>query len=291
MTPLFAGWPVHRLEAGYLDGMRATVRIVVPFRYAKVNGWYYNAPPIPTPRLLLTVLGVGRGHAVWFLFNALARVSRNPAAADRAVLAALEQQWRTQLLPRYRRLFAQGDAEVDTATPQRLVEIIDQISRTVGEYLWYLAIVGGSAWKMEQALTAFCRKHLADGPAGPAIHEDPQVLLRGLPGTNPGLPGTPCRPSTGTTPQPVNCPSHPRPDRPAVMNGALASRRPATTPNACAVPPLPDTAGSSTRSTTCSPWSNAMPSSARNRPETSPSAGRCFAAACTALATTSSKPA
>lgn len=188
MTPLFADWAVPRIETGYLDGMRSTAGIVVPFRYATVNGWYFNATPMLTPGLFFKVLGVGRAHAVWFLFNALARVSRDPAAADRAVLGTLENRWRTELLPRYHRLVAEGEADVDSANPRRLVEIIDQIAGVAGEYLWYLAIVGGSAWKMEKALTAFCRKHIAAGPADEVLGRDPQVLLRGLPGAEPATP-------------------------------------------------------------------------------------------------------
>lgn len=184
MTPLFATWGLHRIEAGYLTGMRATVGAVVPFRYTVVNGWYYNAAPIPTPRLLAGVIVASRGRAPWLMFNALVRVSRDPVAADRAVLAGLERQWRIQLLPAYRRLVEAAGREVDTAAPRRLVEIVDQVSRTAGEYLWYLAIVGGSAWKMEGCLTAFCRGHLAV----PALAEGSQVLLRGLPGAEPTLP-------------------------------------------------------------------------------------------------------
>ena len=48
VTPLFATWLLPALEEGYLDGMHATVGVRVPFRYAVVNGWYYNTPPIPT---------------------------------------------------------------------------------------------------------------------------------------------------------------------------------------------------------------------------------------------------
>src|SRR4029453_17340110 len=65
----------------------------------------------------------------------------------------------------------------------RLGQVVDQLGRQAGIYLWYLAIVGGSAWKMEACLTRFCRQHLAqvlsDEMGGT------QVLLRGLPGTQP----------------------------------------------------------------------------------------------------------
>lgn len=44
VTPLFASWLLPVLEDGYLDGMHASVGVRVRFRYAVVNGWYYNAP-------------------------------------------------------------------------------------------------------------------------------------------------------------------------------------------------------------------------------------------------------
>jgi pyruvate,water dikinase len=183
VTPLFGTWLLPLLEDGYLDGMHTSLRVRVPFRYALVNGWYYNATPIPSPALLAHLLGRGRGRTLRILYNALIRVGRNPAAADHAVLSQLYLDWREGQLPHYRRLVAAAEAEVDTVDPQRLADLVDQLGREAGIYLWYLAVVGGSAWKMEACLTRFTRKHLAgvlpdrDGGA--------QVLLRGLPGTQP----------------------------------------------------------------------------------------------------------
>jgi pyruvate,water dikinase len=182
MTPLFASWLLPNIEDGYLDGMQSSVGVLVPFRYAAVNGWYYNATPIPSPRLLAYVIGTGRSRAIKVLFNALIRVGRNPAAADRAVLADLHRQWRDVQLPRYRQLVTAAQAETAGTGPARLAAIVDQISREAGVYLWFLAIVGGSAWKMEARLTRFCRQHLP-GPIEQA--GGVQVLLRGLPGTQP----------------------------------------------------------------------------------------------------------
>jgi pyruvate,water dikinase len=183
LTPLFATWLLPVLEDGYPDGMHASVGVRVPFRYALVNGWYYNAPPIPSPKIIARVLWQGRGRAVKILYNALIRVSHDPAAADKAALSDLERQWRQVQLPRYRQLVATAAAEVHTATPHRLVELIDTLGREAGIFLWYLAVVGGSAWKMEARLTRFARRHFADvlpEPDGGA-----QVLLRGLPQVQP----------------------------------------------------------------------------------------------------------
>jgi rifampicin phosphotransferase len=183
VTPLFASWLLPMLEEGYLDGMYETIGVRVPFRYAVVNGWYYNAAPIPSPKLLSRVLWQGRGRAVKIIYNALIRVSRDPAAADRAVLSDLDNRWREIRLPAYRQHATDAQIEAITATPDRLAQLIDQLGREAGIYLWYLAIVGGSAWKMEACLTRFCRQHLARVLA--EEHGGWQVLLRGLPGTQP----------------------------------------------------------------------------------------------------------
>jgi rifampicin phosphotransferase len=183
VTPLFATWLLPVLEDGYLDGMHASVGVRVPFRYALVNGWYYNAPPIPSPKIIARVLWQGRGRAVKIIYNALIRVSRDPAAADKAALSDLERQWRQVQLPRYRQLVAAAAVEVHTATPHRLVELIDTLGREAGIFLWYLAVVGGSAWKMEAWLTRFARRHLAE--VLPEQEGGAQVLLRGLPQIQP----------------------------------------------------------------------------------------------------------
>jgi len=186
MTPLFSDWLVPRLEAGYLDGMRETAQVSVPFRYAAINGWYYNCLPTPSPKLLLRVLLDSRGRAPWFLYNVLARVSRNPAAADRAVLHDLELHWREELLPEYRRFVDAVGREIDTASQRRVVAIVDEVCRIAGRYLFSLAIVGGSAWKMEGALARFWKEHLAGPLAGtPVGGAGHQALLRGLPGAGP----------------------------------------------------------------------------------------------------------
>ncbi len=183
VTPLFATWLLPALEDGYLDGMRASVGFRVPFRYALVNGWYYNTPPIPSPKLLTRVLWQGRGRAVRILYNALIRVNQNPAAADRAALSDLDDQWRNNHLPAYRQLITNAQIQATTASPDRLMQLVDQLGREAGIYLWYLAIVGGSAWKMEACLTRFCRQHLAQVLS--EVKGGTQALLRGLPGTQP----------------------------------------------------------------------------------------------------------
>jgi pyruvate,water dikinase len=186
LTPLFATWLLPTLEDAYLDGMHDSVGVRVPFRWALVNGWYYNATPIPSPMLLARVLAQGRRRAVKVLYHALIRVGRDPAAADRAVLSDLARHWRDHQAPRYRHLVTAAEAE-GAADPGSLVAMVDRLGRQAGISLWCLALVGGSAWKMEACLTRFVREHLAEvlpDSAGGA-----QVLLRGLPGAEPSLAG------------------------------------------------------------------------------------------------------
>jgi pyruvate,water dikinase len=120
-------------------------------------------------------------RAVWILHNALIRVNRNPPAADRAVLSDLDSQWRNNRLPAYRQLVTDAHIEATTATPDRLVQLVDQLGREAGIYLWYLAIVGGSAWKMEACLTRFCRQHLAQVLSGEGRHAGTATRTAGHP--------------------------------------------------------------------------------------------------------------
>ena len=179
MTPLFADWLLVLIEEGYLGGLRSAAGAAVPFGYAQVNGWYYTALPEVSPRLLARALLESRGRMVPFMWNALIRVNNDPVGADRAVLRRLAEEWSTELLPRYRRLVAGAEERMGSATPAELASSVDEVGTTAGEYLFSLAIVGGSAWKMEAALAKFFRRNLSE-----EVDFGPQVLLRGLPGTD-----------------------------------------------------------------------------------------------------------
>ena len=183
MTPLFADWLLALIEDGYLQGMRSTVGAVVPFGYASINGWYFAALPEVSPRLLVQALVESRGRMVPVMWNALIRVNNDPVGADRAVLRRLAEEWRDGLLPRYRQLVTSARERSEVATPAELVEIVEEVGTTAGEYLFSLAIVGGSAWKMEAALARFFRKHLAG-----RVDSGHQALLLGLQGVEVGTP-------------------------------------------------------------------------------------------------------
>jgi pyruvate,water dikinase len=183
MTPLFEDWLLELIEDGYLEGMRRTVGARLPFRHTAINGWYYTATPRFAPLRLPGALLESRGSILRFVWPVLIRISSHPEQADRAVLRGLADEWRSELVPAYGRLVEEGMGRVDSATRDELVQLVERVGSLAGEYLFSLAVVGGSAWKMEACLARFCRKHVSE-PLGEGV----QVLLRGLPGAVPEVP-------------------------------------------------------------------------------------------------------
>jgi rifampicin phosphotransferase len=181
MTPLFEDWLLERIEQGYLDGMRRDAGTALPFRHGAINGWYYTATPMigSIPLALLRGIIESRGRVLSVVLNGLVRPSTQPEIADRALLRGLADYWRDHLLPRYRQAVADGERRVDSAGPSELEALVDAIGCLAGEYLWSLAIVGGSAWKMEGCLAGFLRREMPRELQGGV-----QVLLRGLPGAD-----------------------------------------------------------------------------------------------------------
>jgi rifampicin phosphotransferase len=183
MTPLFQDWLLERIEEGYLVGMRRSTGAAVPFRHAAINGWYYTAAPRFPPLAFLPAVIESRGTVLPAMWYALVRVGSRPEVADRKVLRREMEAWREELLPRYRAVVARAEAVVESASLGQLANVVDEVGRVAGEYLWSLAVVGGSAWKMEACLGRFLRQHLAGVLDGGVL-----VLLRGLPGVDPQLP-------------------------------------------------------------------------------------------------------
>ena len=183
MTPLFADWLLERLDHGEQQATRDHVGAALEFPHAAINGWYYLATPPLSPRTILAALLQGRGRLLRFFRYAVLGPGRDPVAADRRLLAGLAEQWHTELLPRYQQLVQEGDQQVESASPEQLAAIVDQVGAAAGEQLWSLAVVGGAAWKMEGALARFYRQHLAG-----RVDISVQELLVGLPGSQPDLP-------------------------------------------------------------------------------------------------------
>jgi len=183
MTPLFADWLLDRIGHGEQQATREDVGAALPFPHAAINGWYYLGAPALSPRTILTALLQGRGRLLQFFRYGVLGPGRDPVSADRRLLAGLAEQWHSELLPGYQRLVNEGEQQVESASPEQLVGIVDRVGAAAGEQLWSLSVVGGAAWKMEGALARFWRQHLA-----PTVDASVQELLVGLSGTQPDLP-------------------------------------------------------------------------------------------------------
>jgi pyruvate,water dikinase len=168
ITPLFADWLLPIFDRGFRDAMRDTAGAAVAIPYALVNGWYYASPAPPIARLPGAVVR-SRGRVLRFMITTVLQPTRNPVAADRA-LDRLYRDWHNGLLPDYRALAATDPERLDL---EQLMALTEQVAETAGRHFWYLAVVGGAAWKMERALGRFLGRHgLAD--------IDTAVLLSGL---------------------------------------------------------------------------------------------------------------
>jgi phosphohistidine swiveling domain-containing protein len=228
MTPLFADWLLDRIDHGERQATREDVGTTLEFPHAAVNGWYYLGTPALSPRTIATALLQGRGRLLRFFRYGVLGPGRDPVVADRRLLAGLAEQWRQELLPRHQRLVQEGDQQVETASPEQLVGMVDRVGAAAGEQLWSLAVVGGAAWKMEGALARFWRQHL-----GPTVDASVQELLVGLPGTQPDLAAHAVQsldwyqPTAGELGWP--------PPRPSDRHRELAARREALTAQCLAV--------------------------------------------------------
>lgn len=174
VTPLFESWLLTRLEQVQFERYRqmAGARPPEP-THVVVNGWYFYtmnwlpSAPIDLVRALcgwLPKLATRPRQAV-MMFPGLARFGVGRALHD----------WRTDLLPAYRRAIRVAEAQVDEASPEQLVALVDALATRAGEQFTSLTLVAGYGWKAEVALGRFHDRHLAD-----RIGFSHPRLLRGL---------------------------------------------------------------------------------------------------------------
>jgi rifampicin phosphotransferase len=180
VAPLFADWLLPVLERGMAKGMRAESRITMRPQSAVVNGWYYTTP---SPRVEGSLLPqLVRQPQVLGLVPRVLLLLLYPERLP-GQLARMTRAWRDELLPRYRQTVQAAETTVAAASPGELVGLVDRVGEVAGEYAWSVATLAGSQWKLEAALARFCRRHV------PGLGNSPQVLVCGLDGTEPDLPG------------------------------------------------------------------------------------------------------
>jgi rifampicin phosphotransferase len=179
VTPLFADWLLPVLERGIARAMQAESGIPMRPAGAVVNGWYYTTPPprmdgSPALQLLRHPRVILAAPQVVLLLLHPERIPRE--------LARMTRHWREELLPRYREIIAVAQAASEAAPTAELAGLIERVGEVAGEYSWSVATLAGSQWKIEAALSRFCRAHV------PGLGQSPQLLVSGPGGTEPDLP-------------------------------------------------------------------------------------------------------
>jgi len=173
VTPLFESWLLRGIEAAEVAAEARVfgLRIRPPY-HVVVNGWYFSSV-------------LGGGIAPCSVATALLRHPRRIAAfvlsvirperGERWLLIPHIDTWQTCLLPAYQQLVASWQDRVESAPPEELTRLVDEVASVVGEYLWSFSVIGGHAWKVERVLAQFYQKHLAA-----RVGRSYQELLRGL---------------------------------------------------------------------------------------------------------------
>jgi len=184
VTPLFESWALTRIEERF-NAFYARLLGLEPPRpgHVVVNGWYfYGLNFLPESRAALAALLVR---------CALPRLIRSPRRTAiafpplaRFAIRRYEAEWRSDVLPRYRRVVSSASSGVAEVPAAELVAIIDELADAAGDYFVYVTAVGGYAWKSELRLATFYARHLAAAIGG--SHLD---LLAGLHGGVVAMPG------------------------------------------------------------------------------------------------------
>jgi rifampicin phosphotransferase len=171
VTPLFESWLLDRLERRFAhhQATEGGLRVPGPL-HVLVNGWYFHSP-IGTGRQTLLLRGLVRRPR---LAVATLLASRWPHRATWLYFGPRADRWRRDALDPYRDLVAAAGDRIPAADRAELVRIVDELADAAGDFFWSLALLGGTAWRAEVALTRFCRRHLA------GVIASPQTLLCGL---------------------------------------------------------------------------------------------------------------
>jgi pyruvate,water dikinase len=213
VTPLFESWLLTTME----DRLHALNREWVGQRaprpyHVVVNGWYfYSLNFLSGGALLRSLPGI-----IGQLFRDGRRVAVAIPQFVRHSIALYEGEWREDLRPRYRTAVADAEARVETLPVTDLPALIDELARLAGEYFASIAVVAGSAYKMEINLARFYGRHLRPSLGGSHL-----TLLAGF--VPPGRPDEHAVASLDWSHPPV---SHQAPAAiPAVDHGRLVARR------------------------------------------------------------------
>lgn len=174
VSPLFESWLVTRMERRIHAFLFDEIGQVAPEPlHVVVNGWYfYSVNWMPAP-------GVAFGRNFLSILRRMPKDWRKAAAmfpqTIRFGYQPFEDEWRRELLPRYRSQVAEAERRVDSLAPRELMEMVDGLADLAGSYFASIAVVAGAGYKFEVQLAQFWNRHLRQ-----RIGLSHMVLLQGL---------------------------------------------------------------------------------------------------------------
>ena len=157
VTPLFSSWVLPDIDRRFrrMQWRRSGVLVPTP-SYRLVNGWYFHSP-LGDRRSSALLRGM-LPHPVFACSMLAGR--RWPALTERFVvapeLAAFERHWP----PRFRDLIASAANGFDDTAASDVLAFAEEVVGLVSSYVWPMTLVGGAAWRAEQALARYYDKHL-----------------------------------------------------------------------------------------------------------------------------------
>ncbi len=173
VTPLFRSWFLPRYDAALDQAFRRYLGLSYRLpMHATINGWYFGGmemEPIAFLRMLR------RPQRALRYFRGFGKIGRDPTVLDRDMAAPALAWYRSTLEPEITHTLAAALRDVAAAGPDRLLEIVDDLSTTAGLAAFGMVVPVGAAWKIEYGLATFCRAHLS-GELGDGY----EVLLAGL---------------------------------------------------------------------------------------------------------------
>lgn len=159
VTPLFESWLLTRMEKRLHEFIGDEVGQIAPEPlHVLVNGWYYYSMNwMPAPGVALT-------RNLRQILPKLPKDWRKVAGmfpqTARFAYRVAEDEWRREILPLYRRRVAEAEQQVEAVQVDELVGMLDELSDLAGLYFAWMAVVAGSAYKMENQLAVFWNRHL-----------------------------------------------------------------------------------------------------------------------------------
>jgi len=161
VTPLFESWLLPRIERGLHDHIYEEIGQVGPEPlHVIVNGWYYyslNWLPVP---------GVAFRQNFFNIVRRLRKDWRTAAPmfpqTVRFGYQQCEDDWRDNVLPRFRRAVSEAAARVENLSPTQMIGLVDELADEVGSYFGSIVKVAGAGYKFEAQLAQFWNKHLKE---------------------------------------------------------------------------------------------------------------------------------